>query len=101
MRCRHDKLEPRDGFVARIDADTGAVGWTKRLDAKDGEAGALRHRGRLRAAASVLDRLGLPPGRSTIRRAQEIAAFHIRPSGGSLLPAGQTAARPTRRHPGG
>lgn len=51
----------QDGFVARIDAATGVVGWTRRFTARDGQAAptAISVGG---GGASALDRLGLPSG---------------------------------------
>ncbi|MBW3559886.1 MAG: transcriptional regulator [Proteobacteria bacterium] len=87
------KQGAKDGFVARLDAETGAVGWARRWTAKDGEAapsaiavGA--------AGASVLDRLGLPTGTIDYTGAQEIAAstsaragdrFYLRVNGGRKI----------------
>ncbi|HYF21848.1 MAG TPA: transcriptional regulator [Caulobacteraceae bacterium] len=51
----------KDGFLARLDPTTGAIEWSRRFTAKDGEAApaavAVQAGG-----ASVLDRLGLPKG---------------------------------------
>lgn len=51
----------KDGFLTRLDVDTGAVDWSRRFTAKDGYAAptsiAVDPNG-----ASVLDRLGLPKG---------------------------------------
>jgi hypothetical protein len=80
----------RDGFVARLDAATGAVGWVRRWTAKDGEA-APSTIAVAKGGASVLDRLGLPSGSMDFTGAQEIAAstsaragdrFYVRVNGG-------------------
>jgi hypothetical protein len=96
------KLGENDGFVARVDAETGAVGWVRRWTAKDGEAAptAIAVGG---GGASVLDRLGLPSGPMDFSGAQEIAAstaaragdrFYLRVNGGRkvavTLEAGDT-----------
>jgi hypothetical protein len=51
----------KDGYVARIDADTGAVGWSRRFTATDGQA-APTSIAVDASGASALDRLGLPRG---------------------------------------
>jgi len=55
------KIGAQDGFLARLDPTTGAIEWSRRFTAKDGEAApaaiAVQAGG-----ASVLDRLGLPKG---------------------------------------
>lgn len=55
------KPDAKDGYVAQIDPQTGAVGWTRRFTAQDGQAAptsiAVDPNG-----SSVLDRLGLPKG---------------------------------------
>ncbi|HEY8617487.1 hypothetical protein [Phenylobacterium sp.] len=57
----HDRVGKKDGFLARLDIDSGAVAWSRRFSGKDGYAAptsiALDTKG-----ASVLDRLGLPSG---------------------------------------
>jgi hypothetical protein len=92
----------RDGYAARIDAATGAVGWVQRWTAKDKEAAptaiAVGSGG-----ASVLDRMGLPTGAIDFTGAQEVVAstparagdrFYIRVNGGRqvaiTLSAGDT-----------
>lgn len=87
------KLGERDAFVARMDTTTGAVDWTRRWTAKDGEAApaaiAVGAGG-----ASVLDRLGLPTGTIDYSGAQDVAAstsaragdrFYLRVNGGRQI----------------
>ena len=63
----------KDGFLARIDADTGAVDWSRRFTGASGVAApsaiAVAPEG-----ASVLDRLGLPTGELTLDGAKQISA---------------------------
>lgn len=86
------RVGAKDGFVARIDATTGAVGWARRFTAKDGETApsaiAVGAGG-----ASVLDRLGLPSGTIDYTGAQPIAAstaaragdrFFVKVNGGRM-----------------
>jgi len=63
----------QDGFLARIDAETGAIGFSRRFSAKDGVA-APSAIAVAEGGASVLDRLGLPTGAVDYTGAQEIAA---------------------------
>jgi hypothetical protein len=56
-----DAVGKKDGFLARLDVNAGAVDWSRRFTGKDGRAAptaiAVDPSG-----ASVLDRLGLPKG---------------------------------------
>jgi hypothetical protein len=63
----------KDGFIARIDAATGAVGWSRRFTAKDGEA-APSAIAVAQGGASVLDRLGLPSGTIQQSGSQSVTA---------------------------
>jgi hypothetical protein len=54
-------LGARDGFLMRLDSETGAVGWSRRFTGKDGEV-APTSIAIAAGGASVLDRLGLPKG---------------------------------------
>jgi hypothetical protein len=67
------KIGVRDGFIARIDAATGAVGWSRRFTAKDGEA-APSAIAVAQGGASVLDRLGLPSGTIQQSGSQSVTA---------------------------
>jgi hypothetical protein len=69
----------QDGFVARLDASTGVVGWSKRLAGKDGQA-APTSIAVAAGGASVLDRLGLPKGELDYTSSQQVvAATSVRP----------------------
>jgi hypothetical protein len=63
----------KDGFLASIDADTGAVDWSRRFTGVSGVAApaalAVAPEG-----ASVLDRLGLPTGELSLDGTQQITA---------------------------
>ena len=63
----------KDGFLARIDADAGAVDWSRRFTGTSGMAApsaiAVAAQG-----ASVLDRLGLPTGELSLDGSQQITA---------------------------
>lgn len=50
-----------DGFLVRMDAATGAVGWSRRFAGQDGQA-APSAIAVAAGGASILDRLGLPQG---------------------------------------
>ncbi|MDP8915732.1 MAG: transcriptional regulator [Pseudomonadota bacterium] len=67
------EIGAKDGYVAKIDATTGAVGWARRFSAKDGEA-APSAIAVVEGGASVLDRLGLPGGAIDYTGAQPIVA---------------------------
>jgi hypothetical protein len=67
------KLGAKDGFVARLNAATGAQEWARRFTGKDGEvAPSAISVGR--GSASVLDRLGLPQGAIDYTGSQRITA---------------------------
>ena len=55
------KMGAKDGFLARIDPATGAVGFSRRFTGKDGDV-APTSIAVSTGGASVLDRLGLPKG---------------------------------------
>lgn len=56
-----DPVGKKDGFLAQLDVDTGAVGWSRRFTAQDKMA-APTSIAVSQTGASVLDRLGLPNG---------------------------------------
>jgi hypothetical protein len=62
-----------DGFLARIDAGTGAVDWSRRFSGKDGQT-APTAIAVAAGGASVLDRLGLPKGTITYANADSIVS---------------------------
>ncbi|HEY8571128.1 hypothetical protein [Phenylobacterium sp.] len=69
----------KDGFVARLDIATGAVGWSQRFTGKDGRATptaiAVDPNG-----ASVLDRLGLPQGELQLGDSDKVTSLSsVRP----------------------
>lgn len=55
------KVSDKDGFLVRIDPETGAVNWGRRFTAESREA-APEAIAVAKGGASVLDRLGLPQG---------------------------------------
>lgn len=63
----------KDGFLAELDLDSGAVAWSRRFTGKDGQAApsaiAVDAQG-----ASVLDRLGLPKGVLTMSDSSKLTA---------------------------
>jgi hypothetical protein len=65
------KIGTQDGFIARLDVDTGAVNWSQRFTGKDGRAAptaiAVDPNG-----ASVLDRIGLPNGDLELAQTQRL-----------------------------
>ena len=67
------KLGAKDGFLARIDPETGAIGFQRRFTGKDGDVApssiAIGTGG-----ASVLDRLGLPQGKIDYTGSQLVTA---------------------------
>lgn len=63
----------RDGFLARLDLNTGAVDWSRRFTGKDGFA-APTAIAVDPAGASALDRLGLPQGDIDLGDSKEITA---------------------------
>ena len=67
------KVGTQDGFLAKIDADAGAVDWSRRFTGASNKAAptalAVAPQG-----ASVLDRLGLPTGELTVDGSQQITA---------------------------
>jgi outer membrane protein assembly factor BamB len=87
-------LGAKDGFLVRMDAATGAVGWSRRFTDKDGQAAptsiAVAANG-----ASVLDRLGLPKGTLDYTGSRRVtAATSLRP-GDQFLVRTREGAAPT------
>jgi len=70
----HDPMGEADGFLARIDVASGAIGWSQRFTGRDGFAtpGAIAVAGQ---GASVLDRLGLPSGALTFTDSTRLTAL--------------------------
>ncbi len=63
----------KDGFLANLDLDTGAVDWSRRFTGKDGQA-APTAIAVAPGGASVLDRIGLPSGTLDLSDSQKITA---------------------------
>jgi hypothetical protein len=63
----------KDGFLVRMDAATGAVGWSRRFTGKDGEV-APTSIAVAAGGASVLDRLGLPKGTVDYTHSKSVVA---------------------------
>jgi hypothetical protein len=69
----------RDGFLARLDVDAGAIAWSRRFTGREGHAtpGAIAVDP---AGATALDRLGLPQGALNFRDSQRlVSASSLRP----------------------
>jgi hypothetical protein len=66
-------LGKSDGFLLRMDAATGAVGWSRRFTGKDGEV-APTSIAVAAGGASVLDRLGLPKGTLDYTESDQVTA---------------------------
>ncbi|WP_309645853.1 hypothetical protein [Phenylobacterium sp.] len=69
----------KDGFLTRLDLDTGAIDWSRRFTGKEGHAAptaiAIDTQG-----ATVLDRLGLPKGTLDFTDSAQISAMSsVRP----------------------
>lgn len=82
----------RDGYVARLDPETGAVEWSRRFAADGGEVmpEALVV---TRGGASVLDRLGLPQGEVPRKDSQRLVdAAALRPGDAFEVRVGQGRA---------
>lgn len=84
------KVGTKDGFLARIDVDTGAAVWSRRFTGKEGHTApgpiAIDT-----AGSSVLDRIGLPKGELDLTDSPRITAvtaaragdtFYVRADGG-------------------
>jgi hypothetical protein len=67
------KIGAKDGFVVRLNADTGAQEWARRFTGQDGEV-APTSIAVGKGQASVLDRLGLPAGAIDYSGSQLITA---------------------------
>lgn len=84
----------KDGFVARLDASTGAIEWARRFSGRDGEAApsaiAVSSGG-----ASVLDRLGLPQGDLDWSDSELVTAATSLRAGDRFFVRSREGARPT------
>jgi hypothetical protein len=86
-------LGGKDGYVASIDAETGAVGWTSRFTAKDGFVEPTSIAADV-AGSSVLDRLGLPKGAIDYKDSQLVTAGTSLRAGDQFYIRGKEGARP-------
>jgi hypothetical protein len=85
--------ETAAGFLARLDPDTGELGWERRFSGKDGVATptAIAFDA---AGASVLDRLGLPSGELDVADSERLTALSsLRPGDQFTLKTDGGAAR--------
>jgi len=76
----------KDGFLANLDVDNGAIAWSRRFTGKDGQAAptaiAIAPTG-----ASILDRLGLPAGVMNPTASQQLTAVSSIRAGGTFTVA--------------
>ena len=84
---------PKDGYLARLDLDTGTADWTRRFTATDQQVAptsiAIDPTG-----ASVLDRLGLPKGTLQFKDSQLITAgTSVRPGDEFFIRAQEGGAK--------
>ena len=86
-------LGAKDGYVASIDADTGAVGWSSRFTSKDGNVEPTSIAVDV-AGASVLDRLGLPKGTIDYKDSQLVTAGTSLRAGDQFYIRGKEGSRP-------
>jgi hypothetical protein len=78
-----DPVGAQDGFLARLDVDTGAVDWSRRFTATSQKA-APTSIAVAPTGASVLDRLGLPTGELSFDDTQQITAISSLRAGDSF-----------------
>jgi len=90
----------QDGFLASIDATTGAIGWSRRFTGADG-VDAPSAIAAAPTGASVLDTLGLPAGTLTTTASEQLVAqSSLRPGDQFTIKTGSGPAKTVTIDPG-